>query len=153
MISDTLFDAAVAIERYLADDGSYADWYCEIDQQIRQLLAHMDAVRQWLDTPHPETDLGSPNLASHVAQLRIWRQQIEVNDQTLRAIAELVLYLHHDERKHHEEMLNNDEDVSTHIFNAVQAVADWLNEQPGNPLARMDAERLAEMKARWEAVA
>ena len=69
MISDTLSDAVAEIESYLADHGSYA----EIDQQIRQLLAHMDAVRQWLDTPDPVTDLASPDLASHVAQqLRIF---------------------------------------------------------------------------------
>ena len=53
----------------------------------------------------------------------------------LDAILALVRYLEHDERKHFVEMQENGEDTSNHIYNSVNAVADWFDAQLGSGAA------------------
>jgi hypothetical protein len=61
-------------------------------------------------------------------------------DIPLQAILQLVEYLEVDEGKHHDAARFRGDDTSNHIFNAVLAVSNWLDTQPGIPSAA-DRER------------
>jgi hypothetical protein len=59
-------------------------------------------------------------------------------------ILALVRYLEADERKHFECKWLAGEDTSTHIFNNIKIVSDWLEGQPGIPTAaERERQRLA----------
>jgi hypothetical protein len=51
MISDTLFEAARDIDRYLSDWGTTDAYRGEMRARIVNLRAEMDAIRAVLDTP------------------------------------------------------------------------------------------------------
>jgi hypothetical protein len=56
MISDTLFDAAREIDRYLSDWGTTDAYRGELRARIVNLRAEMDAIREILDTPPKAAD-------------------------------------------------------------------------------------------------
>jgi hypothetical protein len=54
------------------------------------------------------------------------------------AVNEVVSYLWDDEHKHYDEMRENGDDVSDHIWNSVALLSLWLDEQDPDGKARLE---------------